>query len=231
MDEPRSDSPIRVAIDGPAGVGKSTTARALAARLGYSYLDTGAMYRVVAVLARRCGFDLDDEAALASLAADLSFCFPFIDGEQHVVADGEDLSAPIRTPQASMDASLVSRLPAVREALVATQRRLASAGGVVMEGRDIGTVVMPTAEVKVFLDADPRVRARRRLGDLETRGQSADLDDVLEDIRQRDHQDRTRAVSPLRPADDAIELDSGPLTPEEVVDQLVALVERARQRL
>jgi len=223
--------PIQVAIDGPAGVGKSTAARALAARLGYAYLDTGAMYRVVAVLARRHGIALDDEGALSGLAARLSFSFPFVDGEQHVLADGEDLSVPIRTATASMDASLVSRLPAVRAALVATQQRLASGGGVVMEGRDIGTVVMPAAELKVFLDADARVRARRRLGDLEARGESAELEDVLADIQRRDHQDRTRAASPLRPAEDAVELDSSGLSPEQVVDRLVALVEQARRPL
>ncbi len=220
---------LRVAIDGPSGVGKSTTARRLAERLSYPYLDTGAMYRAVGVLARRSGIGVDDEAALAGLTAALQFSFPSVAGELRILVDGEDLSAAIRTPEASMDASSVSRHPAVRRALVALQRALGQAGGVVMEGRDIGTVVMPDAEVKVFLDADPRVRGQRRLEDLRAQGTEADLDEVVRAIEERDHQDRTREDSPLRQAEDAIRLDTTDLPVEEVVDQLVDRVRRAQK--
>ena len=216
---------IRVAIDGPAGVGKSTAAKALAARLGLQYVDTGAMYRAVAVIARRVAADLEDETSLSALAVALSFQFPFVDGEQKVVVDGEDLSEAIRTPQASMDASTVSRHPAVRRALVELQRAMASEGGVVMEGRDIGTVVVPDAELKVFLDADARVRGARRVGDLRARGEDPDLAEVIADIRRRDEQDRTREASPLRAAEDAVVLDTTDLSPTAVVDRLQALAD------
>ncbi len=223
---------IRVAIDGPAGVGKSTAARGLAARLGYQYVDTGAMYRAVAVLARRQGVALDDGDALAALAGERSFSFPVIDGEQHTVVDGEDLSVAIRTPAASAAASRASKAPALRRALVALQQALATRGGVVMEGRDIGTVVLPDAELKVFMDADPRVRGERRLGDLQTAGRTdVALEDVVADIVARDHQDSTRVASPLRQADDAVRLDTTGLGPAEVLDELERLVAQASQRL
>lgn len=215
--------PVRVAIDGPAGVGKSTTARALAARLGFQYVDTGAMYRSVAVVARRRGIDLTDEPALAELAVSLRFCFVAGEGEQRTLVDGEDLSEAIREPQVSMDASSVSRFPAVRRALVALQQGLAAEGGVVMEGRDIATVVMPDAEVKVYLDADPAVRGERRVADLRARGQAADLDEVVADMRARDHQDSTREDSPLRRAAGATLLDTTHLDPDQVIDRIVSL--------
>ena len=226
-----SDRPVRVAIDGPAGVGKSTTARALAARLGFQYVDTGAMYRSVAVIGRRRGLDLGDEDALAAVASGLQFRFEPADGEQRTVVDGEDLSEAIREPQVSMDASTVSSLPAVRRALVAVQQALAAAGGVVMEGRDIATVVMPDAEVKVYLDADPEVRGRRRLADLRARGAEATLAAVVADMRARDHQDSTREDSPLRRADGAALLDTTHLTPDEVLDRIVILARAAAKRL
>ena len=215
--------PVRVAIDGPAGVGKSTTARALAARLGFQYVDTGAMYRSVAVVARRRGIDLTDEPALAELAVSLRFCFVAGEGEQRTLVDGEDLSEAIREPQVSMDASSVSRFPAVRRALVALQQGLAAEGGVVMEGRDIGTVVVPDAELKVYLDADPAVRGERRVADLRARGQAADLDEVVADMRARDHQDSTREDSPLRRAAGATLLDTTHLDPDQVIDRIVSL--------
>jgi len=219
---------IRVAIDGPAGVGKSTAARSLAARLGLQYVDTGAMYRAVGVIARRRGSDLEDESAVTALAVSMRFGFHWVDGEQRVVVDGEDLSEEIRSPQASMDASTVSRHPAVRRALVDLQRTMAREGGVVMEGRDIGTVVMPDAELKVFLDAAASVRGRRRLGDLIARGEDADLEEVVADIRRRDEQDRTRDASPLRAADDAFVLDTSDMGPGEVVDRLESLANAVR---
>ncbi len=222
---------IRVAIDGPSGVGKSTVARELARRLDLQYLDTGAMYRAVGVVARRRGIDLEDEAALAELTESLRFSFPAGRGEPRTVVDGEDLSAAIRTPAASMDASAVSRLPSVRRALVALQRRLAADGGVVMEGRDIGTVVMPDAEVKVFLDADVLERGRRRHRDLQARGEDVDLDRVVRDVERRDHQDRTRAASPLRPAEGAVVVDTTSLAVDQVVDELERLARRAAATL
>lgn len=218
-----ADRLVRVAIDGPAGVGKSTTARTLAARLGFQYVDTGAMYRAVAVVARRRGIDLGDEAALADVAASLQFHFVSSDDEQRTVVDGEDVSEAIREPQVSMDASAVSRFPAVRRALVALQQALAAAGGVVMEGRDIATVVMPDAEVKVYLDADPTVRGERRLADLRARGVHAELADVVAEMRARDLQDTTREDSPLCRADGATLLDTTHLDPEEVIERIVAL--------
>ncbi len=220
-------SGLRVAIDGPSGVGKSTTARRLAERLGYQYVDTGAMYRAVGVVARRRAIDLEDGAALAGITRGLVFDFPVVDGALRTWVDGEDLSAAIRTPEASMDASTVSRHPAVRRALVSRQRALGRAGGVVMEGRDIGTVVMPDAELKVFLDADPRVRGERRLADLRQQGEEVELEEVVGAIEARDHQDRTRDDSPLRQADDALRLDTSHLSIDEVVDHLVDRVRRA----
>jgi CMP/dCMP kinase len=224
---PTDARPVRVAIDGPAGVGKSTTARALAARLGFQYVDTGAMYRAVAVVARRRGVDLEDEAALAALARTLRFHFVAGDGEQRTVVDDEDLSVAIREPRVSMDASSVSRFPAVRRALVALQQGLAAEGGVVMEGRDIATVVMPDAEVKVYLDADPAVRGERRVADLHARGIAADLEEVVADMRARDHQDSTREDSPLLCAEGATLLDTTHLDPEQVIDRIVSLTKES----
>jgi CMP/dCMP kinase len=224
---PTDPRPVRVAIDGPAGVGKSTTARTLAARLGFQYVDTGAMYRAVAVVAWRRDVDLEDESALAALAGSLRFRFVAGEGEQRTVVDGEDLSMAIREPRVSMDASAVSRFPAVRRALVALQQGLGAEGGVVMEGRDIATVVMPDAEVKVYLDADPTVRGARRVADLHARGIAADLEEVVADMRARDHQDSTREDSPLRRADGATLLDTTHLDPEQVIDRIVALARAA----
>lgn len=218
---------IRVAIDGPSGVGKSTAARLLARELGYQFVDTGAMYRSVGLLAREGGLGLEDEEAVTTLTEALSFSFPIVDGELRTVVDGDDLSRRIRTPQASMDASTVSKLPGVRRALVALQQQLAEGGGVVMEGRDIGTVVMPAAEVKVFLGADARVRGQRRLDELLAAGETADLEQVVLDIEARDLQDSTRATSPLRPARDAIRIDTGDLSIDEVLRELVELVRQA----
>ncbi len=218
---------IRIAIVGPWGVGKSTTARELARRLDYQYVDTGAMYRAVGVLARRRGLSIDDGDGLAALTETLGFEFPIVDGVLCTVVDGEDLNQAIRTPQASMDASSVSRHPGVRRSLLELQRTLATRGGVVMEGRDIGTVVLPDAELKVFLDADPRIRGERRLVDLHARGEDADLEQVVAAIEARDHQDRTRADSPLRQAEGAVRVDTSTMSVEAAVDRLVELANRA----
>jgi cytidylate kinase len=210
-----------VAIDGPVGSGKSSVARLVAAELGYLYLDTGAMYRAVGVLAERGGVPLDDEERVASLAARTRLGF---DGKGRITADGHDLSGAIRTLEAGAAASRVSALPAVRALLVAEQRRLATGTDVVMEGRDIGTNVFPDAAVKVYLTAGPEVRAARRSAELRAAGQQVDEAEVLASLRERDRRDSERAVAPLRRAEDAVEIDSSGLTLEQVVAAVVGLV-------
>jgi cytidylate kinase len=215
-----------VAIDGPAGAGKSTVSRGLAERLGFHLLDTGALYRSVALAARRRGVGWDDDAALGVLAAALRLEF---DGGRTLL-DGEDVSAEIRTPEISRGASQVAARPAVRKALLPLQRRLARAAprGAVLEGRDIGTVVFPDAEVKFFLTASEEARARRRFDELRARGDPATFVEVLADQRRRDREDQERDVSPMRPADDAEHVDTTGLSRDEVIARLER---RVRERL
>ena len=204
----RDQKRLRVAIDGPAGVGKTTTARTLAADLGLLYVDTGAMYRALAVLAGRRKISPDDAEAAAALARAAAVRLRAnANGELEVEIDGEDVTRAIRTDQASDGASRISVHPGVRAELVRWQRDLARKGGVVMEGRDIGTVVLKDAEAKVFLTASPAERARRRHRELLRRGEVVTLDTVLKDIQARDARDRGRETSPLRPAPDAVVLD------------------------
>jgi cytidylate kinase len=218
-----SSRPI-VAIDGPAGAGKSTAARLLARRLGYTYIDTGAMYRAVALAAARRGVSFDDPEALAPLAAGLHLEFA-ADGERpRLFMDGEDVSSAIRTPEMSRASSQVSRWPGVRSAMVAQQRRLAAEGGVVMEGRDIGTVVFPNARAKIFLTATPEERARRRTDELLQKGDPVDPERVRLDVVDRDRRDMEREHSPLRRAPDAVEVVTDGLTIEQVLDRLEAIV-------
>ena len=215
-----------VAVDGPAGAGKSSASRALAHRLGFGYVDTGAMYRAVGVLAAERGIDPDDAAALGRLVAGLDFELAG-DGERLLVG-GRDLSAAIRRPDAGELASRISTHPAVRQRLVALQRELGAGGGVVMEGRDIGTVVFPDAPVKLYLTADPTARAARRAAELRARAETVDEAALARELAERDRRDAARAHSPLRPAADAIVLDTTALTLEEVVDRMERLVrERA----
>lgn len=208
---------IVVAVDGPAGAGKSTASRALAGRLGYAYVDTGAMYRAVGVIAHRRGVALDDDEGLARLVGSLRF--ELRDGGGLAV-DGTDVSAEIRRAEAGELASRVSTRPVVRERLVALQRALGARGGVVMEGRDIGTVVFPNAEVKLYLTADPAERARRRAAELRGRGESVDEAALAQEIAARDERDSVRSHSPLRPAADALRLDTTGLTLEQVVARM-----------
>jgi CMP/dCMP kinase len=217
---------VVVAIDGPAGAGKSTVSKRLARRLGYCLLDTGAIYRAVALCARRRAIDWEDAAEVAAIARDLEISFAFAGEENRVLLRGEDVSAAIRTPEMSTGASRVSAHPEVRAALLDLQRRLGADGGVVVEGRDIGTVVFPRAEAKFFVTATPAERARRRCLELRAGGQAADEDEVRRDIEERDRRDSTRAVAPLRPADDALIVDTSALAIDEVVERLAAEVER-----
>jgi CMP/dCMP kinase len=210
-----------VAVDGPVGSGKSTVARLAAERLGYLYLDTGAMYRAVGLLATEAGLDLDDEQAVVALAREASLSF---DAAGHLWTDGRDVSGLIRTLEMGAAASVVSALPGVRELLVEKQRELGAVADIVMEGRDIGTNVFPGAEVKVFLTARPEVRAARRAAELRAKGEDVDLDEVLAALVERDRRDSERAVAPLRKAADAVEVDTSELTLDGVVDAVVAVV-------
>lgn len=210
-----------IAIDGPVGAGKSTVARALARRLGFRYISTGAMYRSVAWAAVRRGIALSDEAAVAGVARDLNIEFlPDVGGER-VLVDGVDATEAISRPEMSEASSIVSTYPGVREAMVALQRRMGAAGDIVMEGRDIGTVVFPDAEAKVYLDASLDERTRRRLRDLRGRGEAASYAEVRRALEERDHRDSTRAHSPLRVAPGAIVVDSTGMEVGEVVDEIV----------
>jgi cytidylate kinase len=218
-----------VAIDGPAGAGKSTTARMLAARLGYDLLDTGAIYRVMALLSKRAGVAWDDGPGVAAFATDLDLKFRLEGGVNHVIigdgsAAGADVTSEIRAPEMSDGASRVSALPEVRAALLGLQRRLGAQGGVVVEGRDIGTVVFPDAGAKFFLTASADERARRRVAELHAAGRPADFVTTRAEMLTRDQRDSTRSVAPLKQADDAVAVDSSGLTPDEVVAKMAAIV-------
>lgn len=215
-----------VAIDGPSGAGKSTAGRALAAQLGYTYIDTGAMYRALALKASRAGVSLDSEEALAALCRASSI--QLTDGGRRVLLDTRDVTADIRSREISRASSLVSVHPGVRVEMVARQREMGKDGGVVLDGRDIGTAVFPDAEVKFFLDANPGERAQRRLGELRAAGNDVTFDAIEKEVRERDYTDSHRAESPLTRAWDAIALDTTKLSPDEVVERMLAAV-RARE--
>jgi cytidylate kinase len=217
-----------VAIDGPAGAGKSTVSKRAAQSLGYRLLDTGAIYRTVALLARRRDVSWDDADAVAEIAAGLEVDFRWEGDINRVLAFGEDVSEAIRTPEISQGASQVSALPPVRAALLELQQRLGREGGVVAEGRDIGTVVFPDAEAKFFLTATPEIRARRRYDELVAKGATVSFEDTLAEMVERDERDSKRDVAPLAQADDAVALDSSTMG----VDQVVAtIVETCRAKL
>lgn len=226
----RSRKQIVVAIDGPAGAGKSTASKRLALALGYSLLDTGALYRAVALISKRKGVAWSDEKKLAKLAAKLDIRFSFDGTVNKVFLGKKDVSADIRTPEISSGASQVSAHPKVREALLDLQRSLGKKGGVVAEGRDIGTVVFPEADAKFFLTASDEVRARRRYIELRAQGKAVDFDRTLAEIRNRDKRDSGRDVAPLKAANDAILMDSSKLSADAVVASMVTEVRR-RERL
>lgn len=206
---------ISVAIDGPSGAGKSSMARRLAADLGYTYVDTGAMYRAIGLYARRAGVDTKDADAVGALLPQIKLDIRLENGAQHILLNGEDVTEAVRAEDIGMAASDVSAHPAVRAFLLDTQRNLAASRDVLMDGRDIGTVVLPNATVKIYLTASADARARRRLAELLEKGKQTDYETVLADIEQRDYQDTHRAVAPLRQAEDAILVDTSDIGIEE----------------
>ena len=219
---------ISVAIDGPSGAGKSSLAKRLAKELGYLYVDTGAMYRSIGLYAKRAGADTKDAAAVEALLPSIRLELKYVDGAQRVLLCGEDVSEAIRAEEIGMAASDVSTHPAVRRFLLDTQRNMALTHDLLMDGRDIGTVVLPHAGVKIFLTADPEARARRRCLELEMRGEKAEFFEILHDIQQRDYQDAHREVAPLRQAEDAVQLDTTHL---DLKGSLEALINLVRERI
>lgn len=219
---------MQIAIDGPAGAGKSTIAKALSKKLGFMYVDTGAMYRTIALACIETGTDTDDEEAVSKVCADADIDIRYEDGIQHMFLDGRDVSSEIRREQVGNGASAVSRFGAVRERLVAMQKELGSRYDVVMDGRDIGTKVLPEAELKIYLTASARCRAMRRYLELKERGEDPVLEDIRRDIETRDHNDMTRAVSPLIQAEDSILVDTSEMTIDEVISHITGLFENIR---
>lgn len=219
---------INIAIDGPSGAGKSTLARKLAEKLNYIYVDTGALYRTIGLYTLRKGVDPQDTVAVEELLPEIEVGLRFVESEQHVYLNGEDVSSEIRVHEVSQYASLVSAIPAVRQYLFETQQSMAKKFNVIMDGRDIGTVVLPNAEVKIFLTASPEVRARRRYNELLQRGQNVDFDQVLADVIKRDEQDMNRPVAPLKPAEDSIIIDTSEFTFDE---SLAVLYKTIKERI
>lgn len=213
-----------VTIDGPAGAGKSTVAKLLALRLGYLYLDTGALYRAVAWKVRGCSVDPADRGSVAALLPSTTIAMEYRPERPRVSVDGQDVSEEIRTEEISRMASIVSAIPAVREWLLPVQRQIGSAGGIVAEGRDLGTRVFPTADVKFFLEADQEVRAARRHRELTGTGQAAHLDQTRQEILSRDERDRSRDLAPLVAAPDATRIDTSTLTVEQAVERMMAVI-------
>ena len=220
-----TEHPITIAIDGPVGAGKSCIAALVAKRLGILYLDTGAMYRAVGLYMLRNGVDPHDAINVAKRAPLVHVDVRYEDGEQRVLLGGEDVSEAIRNNEVSMAASAVSAVAVVRHLMVSRQQEIARARSLVMDGRDIGTCVLPEATLKVYLTADAEERARRRCQQLAQKGVDVPLEQVLSELKARDHADMTRVVSPLRQADDAVLIDSTSLTVEQVVDRILALLD------
>ena len=215
---------IAIAIDGPAGAGKSTLARILAKELQYIYVDTGALYRAVGYAMLQKGVSPSDAESVVPNLTDLTVSLQFVDGEQQVLLNGENVSSCIRTPEVSMAASAVSAIPEVRRFLFDLQQNMAKTHNVIMDGRDIGAVVLPWAQVKIFLSASPEARAQRRYEELLQKGQTVTFEEVLKDMIERDYNDSHRAVAPLKPADDAISVDTSGNTLEQSIELLKSIV-------
>ena len=215
---------IQIAIDGPGGAGKSTISKAVAAKLGIVYVDTGALYRTIGYYVRKKELDPHDRDAVGAILSEISIEVAYVDGAQHVFLNGEDLGDKIRTPEMSMYASAVSAIPSVRAFLLETQKDIARKNRVIMDGRDIGTVILPNADCKIFLTASAECRARRRYNELIAKGQTVVYEDVLREMNERDTQDSTREIAPAQAADDAILLDNSGMSLEESVDAVIAIV-------
>ena len=218
-----------IAIDGPAGAGKSTIARCAAKEIGYIYVDTGALYRAVGLYMLKQGIDTAEVHAVSPLLGQVEVTLAFQNGEQKVILCGEDVSQDIRTAEVSMAASNVSAIPAVRDFLFSLQKDIAKNNNVVMDGRDIGTVVLPDAQVKIFLTASPEERAKRRYEEMIKKGEPADYGDVLSDLKTRDYNDSHRAVAPLIPAASAVIVDTTGNTLEQSVEQLISIIKEKLQ--
>lgn len=221
---------ISVAIDGPVGAGKSTAARECAKRLGFVYCDTGALYRAVGLYCVRNGFDPKNPSEVADCPDKIKVEISLVDGVQHVFLNGEDVSEDIRLPEISMAASAVSAVPEVRKALLGIQREIAEKNNVVMDGRDIGTVVLPNADVKIFLTAKPEIRAKRRYDELVKKGVETTFDEVLNDLNERDYNDSHRAEAPLKQAEDAVLADTSELDFEQSVELICRIVNDVEER-
>lgn len=218
---------ISVAIDGPAGAGKSTIARSVAAELGYLYADTGALYRTIGLYAVRHGVDTEDAQGVIDCLENIKIDLKYVGGEQRVYLCGEDVSGSIRTEEISMAASNVSRIPKVREFLLDLQRNIASTNDVIMDGRDIGTVVLPNATVKIFLTASPEKRAERRYKELTECGEKVDFDTILADIKKRDYNDSHREIAPLKPSENSVIADTSDLSLEESKTLIARIITEA----
>ena len=216
---------VNIAIDGPAGAGKSSAAKALAKKMSYIYMDTGALYRSIGLYCIRNGVtELKNEDAVAPLLKNIKIEIKFIDGAQHVFLNGEDVSSLIRTQEVSMAASNVSSIPKVREFLLDLQRNIAANTDLIMDGRDIGSVILPNADVKIFLTATPEARAKRRTLELEAKGEKVDYKEVLQQIIERDKNDSTRAIAPLKVADGAVILDNSDIDEAGTVAQMERII-------
>ncbi len=215
---------IRIAIDGPSGSGKSTLAKNIAKKLGLVYVDTGALYRTVGLYAKRCGVALEEAAKVIAFLPEANISIRYTDEGQRVILNDEDVSDLIRTPEMSMYASAVSAVNEVRAFLLGIQKKMVAEGGVVMDGRDIGTVIMPDADVKLFMEASPEARAHRRFEELRAKGDTSTEAEVLADIIKRDANDRGRAIAPAIPAPDAIFVDNSEMTPEETLAHSINII-------
>lgn len=215
---------MKIALDGPSGAGKSTLAKNIAKRLGIVYVDTGALYRSIGLYVMRHNVDKTDSKKIISMLSDIKLNIKFVDGEQRVIMNGEDVSPLIRTGEIAMYASAVSAIPEVRAFLLDTQRKIANDNDVIMDGRDIGTVILPDADVKIFLIASPEARARRRYEELLEKGEKCTYEQVLSDIKKRDNDDSTRKIAPAVPADDAVFLDNSDYIPEQTLEAALNII-------